>query len=78
MLGDLHLIHLVFTDEGSHFGEALPAGAPNTHQQHVTPELADHAHRPGDCRGTQGAPISPFMITLVEQPPSHDTSIITC
>lgn len=32
MLGDLHLVHLVFTDEGSHFGEALSAGPPHTHQ----------------------------------------------
>lgn len=51
MLGDLHLIDLVFTNEGSQFGEALSARPTNADQQHVTPELADHAHCAGYCRG---------------------------
>lgn len=51
MLGDFHLINLVSTNEGAHFGKALSARATNTHQEHVTSELADHAHCARHCRG---------------------------
>lgn len=56
MLGDLHLVHLVFANEGGHFGEALTAGAADADQQHVAPELADHTHGAGHCAGNQGLP----------------------
>lgn len=51
LLGDFHLEYLVLTDEGSHLGQALSARTPNTNQQHVAPELADHTYCTCYCGG---------------------------
>ena len=46
---DFHLEHLVLAEKGGHLGRALSAGAPDPHQQHVAPGLADDSHHAGNC-----------------------------